>query len=79
MYTKSKKREYPLKLAAGIIVLFSLSLLGLAVYYIVYLPVPAPMQPLKARILTILDMEEEEMIETMEVDVGGEGRDEIIE
>ncbi|MEA2092656.1 MAG: hypothetical protein U9P61_01645 [Patescibacteria group bacterium] len=37
---------------------FGMFLLGLIVYYIAFLPVPIPMQPLKMRIVTFLNLEE---------------------
>jgi hypothetical protein len=37
---------------------FGMFFLGLIVYYIAFLPVPTPIQPLKARIITFLQLEE---------------------
>jgi type IV pilus assembly protein PilM len=51
-------------LVAIFIVIAGFLLLGLSVYYLVYLPVPAPMQPLKSRILLVL---EDETVETIDV------------
>lgn len=39
---------------------FGMFFLGLIVYYIVFLPVPTPIQPLKIRIITLLNLERQE-------------------
>jgi hypothetical protein len=58
---------------------FGMFFLGLIVYYIAFLPVPTPIQPLKARIITILNLENaeqeniEESFEIEEVEVEEEG------
>jgi type IV pilus assembly protein PilM len=51
-------------LVAIFIVIAGFLLLGLSIYYLVYLPVPAPMQPLKNRILLIID---DKKVETVDV------------
>ncbi|MEA2092655.1 MAG: pilus assembly protein PilM, partial [Patescibacteria group bacterium] len=51
-------------LVAVFIVIAGFLLLGLSIYYLIYLPVPAPMQPLKSRILLAL---EDEKVETIDV------------
>ena len=50
-------------LVALFIVIAGLLLLGMAVYYLVYLPVPAPMQPLKNRIMLVLEESKNEMVD----------------
>lgn len=53
-----EKRELPVFVVAILIFLSSLGFLAFAVYYIVFLPVPMAMQPLKVRILTNIQLEE---------------------
>jgi hypothetical protein len=56
---KSKgKKELPVYIVATLIFLSSLAFLGFAVYYIAFLPVPMKMQPLKIRLLTVLQVDE---------------------
>ncbi|MDA3814751.1 MAG: pilus assembly protein PilM, partial [Patescibacteria group bacterium] len=50
-------------LVAIFITIAGFLLLGLSIYYLIYLPVPAPMQPLKSRILLILEDEKAETID----------------
>ncbi len=45
-------------LVASFVLIAGIMLLSLAVYYLVYLPVPAPMQPLKNRILLVMERED---------------------
>ncbi len=52
------KQKYPRYLVAMLIALGGLGFLLFAVYYIVYLPVPVALQPLKMRVLTVLQLEQ---------------------
>jgi hypothetical protein len=49
--------KYSRWMVALLIFGFGMFFLGLIVYYIAFLPVPTPMQPLKARIITFLNLE----------------------
>ncbi len=48
----------PVYVSAAFIALAGLGFLALSLYYIIYLPVPTLMQPLKTRVLLVLGMEE---------------------
>ncbi len=61
-------------LVAIFIAIAGIMFLVLAAYYLIYLPVPAPIQPLKQRVL--LYMDDETSISTMDVAVIKEGLDE---
>ncbi len=52
------KQKYPRYFMAMLIALGGLGFLSFAVYYIVYLPVPVALQPLKVRVLTVLQLEQ---------------------
>ncbi len=55
---RGKKVELPIYIVAILIFLSSVGFLVFAVYYMVYLPVPMVMQPLRIRILTAVQVDE---------------------
>ena len=63
---KSQKSKYKSVLVVSLfITIAGLVLLGLSIYYLIYLPVPAPIQPLQDRVLTEMQQEgiQEEEVE----------------
>jgi hypothetical protein len=48
---------------------FGMFFLGLIVYYIAFLPVPTPMQPLKVRVITWLNLEEQNDETEIEIEI----------
>lgn len=57
------REKYSKYIVAIIIALAGLAFLSSAVYYLVYLPVPTPMQQLKTRVMMWLQLEEAKNIE----------------
>lgn len=55
---KDEKQDIPIYVTAIFIAISGVGFLLFTVYYIAFLPVPTPMQPLKVRILTTLQLEE---------------------
>ncbi|MDA3814750.1 MAG: hypothetical protein PF549_00075 [Patescibacteria group bacterium] len=51
---------------------FGMFFLGLIVYYIAFLPVPTPIQPLKVRIITWLNLEEQKNEDEIDIEEGME-------
>ncbi len=67
---KSQQEQHrSVLLVAVFIVIAGFLLLGLAVYYLIYLPVPAPMQPLKDRVLLVLEDTEIEAIDVVYINI----------
>lgn len=60
-------------LASAVVALSGLVLLGLSLFYLVYLPVPAPMAPLKQRVVTTFYLEKDNQELTVKI------RDEFVE
>ncbi len=58
MENKRDKKELPIYIVAMLIFLSSIAFLVFAVYYIIYLPVPVVVQPLRIRILTTIKKDE---------------------
>jgi len=56
--TRENKKELPIYVVAVLIALSGIGILSLAVYYLAFLPVPYPIQSLKVRVLTTLQLEE---------------------
>lgn len=56
--TKKEIQKAPFYITAIFIAISGLGILFFTVYYIAFLPVPIPMEPLKVRVLTTLQLEE---------------------
>jgi hypothetical protein len=68
--------KYSRWMVALLIFGFGMFFLGLIVYYIAFLPVPTPIQPLKTRIITFLNLESAGQENNIEQDVEVEENEE---
>jgi type IV pilus assembly protein PilM len=57
--TQQGKRQSVL-IASAVVALSGIALLSLSIFYLIYLPVPPPMQPLKYRMMNVFPLEGEE-------------------
>lgn len=68
-----QSKQKSVLLASAVVALSGLVLLGLSLFYLVYLPVPAPMAPLKQRVITTFYLEKDNQELTVKI------RDEFVE
>lgn len=68
-----QSKQKSVLLASVVVALSGLVLLGLSLFYLVYLPVPAPMVPLKQRVITTFYLEKDNQELTVKI------RDEFVE
>ena len=68
-----QSKQKSVLLASVVVALSGLVLLGLSLFYLVYLPVPAPMAPLKQRVITTFYLEKDNQELTVKI------RDEFVE